>query len=290
MFRPGILVYILAVGTAVVGFKLYANSVNQIGSFFAGNELQEYFGPLVDRLDLRSWRRIVKILATQILNPVTLLLGVVGLLAYPRANNEYKSLYLGLTLGSVTALLTFFNRYTWHNYYQLPLVFPLVFLAGYGAFRIHELLGGFGRRFALYQNLFLALVTALTLFYTAARYPELTETPTEWIASNGTWIQEHSQAGDFVVYILETRDFEDWNPVFLYFAKRDGYNLPMRRVKPRVLANLYTRYAPHYARFLIFCPASLHDTLWKRLESLDATLFEAGPNGILYRLEKPPVS
>jgi len=43
-----------------------------------------------------------------------------------------------------------------------------------------------------------------------------------------------------VLYLVDTDDFTDWNPVFLYFAKRDGYNVTRERFvrHPEVLARI----------------------------------------------------
>jgi hypothetical protein len=205
------------------------------------------------------------------------------------SRQKYKSLYLGLLIGAFIALLVFFNRYTWHNYYQLPLVFPMAFFAGYGAFRLHSLLGAKppAKYSARAQTVFVILVVISSLYGTVARFPELTETPTQWIASNGEWIQYHTAPDDFVIYILDTADPTDWNPVFLYFAKRDGYNLPRRKVKNRNLAEIFRRFSSCYKRILVFCSMDLHERMAPRLELAGAELREVGPRGMLYQIEDP---
>ncbi len=283
--RPGILIYVLAIGCAVVVFKLYANALNQVSGFWDNREVGEYFGSLMDRIDPWSWRRVLEVLATQTANGLTVVLSAIGVGLYVKdSQQKYKSLYLGLLLGAFVALLVFFNRYTWHNYYQLPLVFPLSFFAGYGAFRITSLLGA--KRPGT-QTAFAILVVTSSLYWAVARFPELSGTPTQWIASNGEWIQYHTGPDDFVVYILDTVDPTDWNPVFLYFAKRDGYNLPRRKVKKRNLEEIIQRFSSRYERILVFCPMDLHERMSPRLESVGAELREVGPNGMLYQLATP---
>jgi hypothetical protein len=286
--RPGILVYVAAIGCAVVGLKLYANTLNQVAGFWDATEVGDYFGPFLDRFDPWSWNRVLDVLATQTVTGVTVALSVIGVGLYVKdPQQKYKSLYLGLLVGAFAALVVFFNRYTWHNYYQLPLVFPLAFFAGHGAFRLMSLLGTKLKRSTWVQTAFVALIVATSLYGTASRFHELTETPTQWIAANGEWIQYHTTPDDFVIYILDTVDPTDWNPVFLYFAKRDGYNLTRRKVKNRNLAEIVQRFSSCYKRILVFCSMDLHERMAPRLELAGAELREVGPRGMLYQIEDP---
>jgi len=288
--RPEVLLYGASIAGAVILFKLYSNSVNGTSGFLSDTEAREYLGPLVDRLDPGSWARILKVPTLQILNPLAVGLAVWGVVAYSRrSRSPHKPLFLGTLAGGVTTVLVFFNRYTWHNYYFMPLVFPMAFFAGAGAQSLCDLAAGLGDSHPVPARLLSHspwLIVVFTLWRAAATLPALAWTPTDWIAANGKWIQEHSGARDFVVYLLDSEDGRDWNAVFLYFARRDGYNLTRPRVKRKVLANVYARYASGYQRFLIFCPEPL---VWlaPRLESFGARLLEAGPRGRLYQIEGP---
>jgi len=83
-----------------------------------------------------------------------------------------------------------------------------------------------------------------------------------------------------------SQDFRDWNPAFLYFAHRRGYNVTTRRIErhPSIFARLEARYSPSSDRFVVFCPASAAPRLAPLIESQGARLVEAGPSGWLYRM------
>jgi hypothetical protein len=115
---------------------------------------------------------------------------------------------------------------------------------------------------------------------------DLAATPTEWIRTSGEFIRRSTAPDDFVVYLVESEDFRDWNPVFLYFAHRRGYNVTTRRMErhPSILGRLEARYRSSRGRFLVFCPARAAPRIALLLESRGARLVEAGPSGWLYRL------
>jgi Dolichyl-phosphate-mannose-protein mannosyltransferase len=281
-----------AVLASVVLFKLYSNRVNGIAGFLSSSESTAYFGPLEDRLDPRSWRRILRVEQEEMLNSVTWVLAIGGLVLYAvRSRSEFKSLYLGLVSGALLALLIFFSRYTWHDYYQLPMELPLAFCAAYGLQSIADgssWLAARNRRNPWMGRGFALLVPAvlgLSLYEGWTGFRDVASTPTDWIERNGEWIQERTSADDFVVYVLDTADRRDWNPVFLYFAKRDGYNLSHKRVSPRVLSSIRARFGTKYRRIVLFCPLKLRNELRSRLESAGAAPVDVGPPGYLYRLD-----
>lgn len=289
-FRPRVVLFLGAVLGAVVMFKLYSNRVNGIDSFLSSSETSAYFGPLEDRLDPRSWERILRVEREEMLNPLTWTLALVGLALYAATAKEtYKSLYLGLVAGSALALLVFFQRYTWHDYYQLPLEMPLAFCAAYGLLRLGETAGKLGARLPKGGVAFGLVVPAalgFTLYEDLVGYREMASTPTDWIQRSGNFIRENTSPDDFVVYLLDTEDRRDWNPVFLYFAKRDGYNLSRKRVVRRVLQGIERRFGERYRNVYVFCPEGLWRELRDRLLEGGAELREAGKPGFLYRLDR----
>jgi hypothetical protein len=289
VFRRDIIGFGAAIAASVVLFKLYSNRVNGIAGFLSASETSDYFGPIGDRFDPRSWKRILRVEREEMLNSVTWVLAVAGLVLYAlRSRSSFKSLYLGLAGGAVLALLVFFSRYTWHDYYQLPMELPLAFCAAYGLESLAD-----GPRFVKSRNPWLGRASSLlvpgilglTLYEGMTGFREVSSTPTDWIQRNGDWIRERTEADDFVVYVLDTEDRRDWNPVFLYFAKRDGYNLSHKRVSPRVLSSIRARFAPQYRRVLLFCPSGLEPELRERLAAARAAPLDTGPPGFLYLLE-----
>jgi hypothetical protein len=192
-----------------------------------------------------------------------------------------RALFAGLAGGWILNVLVFFNRFTWHNYYLLGAAFPIAFFAAYASDRATA-----GRRRAVAVGA--VLLAGYTLFASSRALEALASTPTEWIRAEGAFIRDSTREDDFVVYLVESEDFEDWNPVFLYFAKRQGYNVTSRRFarRPEILASIEKRHHRGAGRFLFFCPAPATARFEPILESRGARLLEAGPAGRLYLLDQ----
>jgi hypothetical protein len=290
--RWEILVFVIAIGTAVVGFKLLSNRVNAIQGFFDTTETSDYFGPLADRTDPRSWRRIARVLVHETETPMAFLLTVVGAGLYVwRSRSRYKALFLGLLGGVVATILVFFNRFTWHDYYQLPFVFPLAFFAAYSLVELRararaRLGSGPAARRAIAGALLLAGAAAIALSISSLGLLETLST--DEIRASGEWIRDRTAPGDFVIYLVESEDLRDWNPVFLYFAKRFGFNLTTRRLEHHrdTLDRLERRFADENS-LLVFCPRAAEPRLAALIEAAGGELFEAGRPGRLYRLGEP---
>jgi hypothetical protein len=114
---------------------------------------------------------------------------------------------------------------------------------------------------------------------------KLAATPTQWIRERGDFVRQWTALEDFVLYVVESDDFRDWNPVFLDFAKRRGFNVTTRRLErhPGYLTRLNRRYGRKGGRFLVFCHPEAAPPLGPRLESAGARLLEASRLGRLYQ-------
>ncbi len=139
----------------------------------------------------------------------------------------------------------FFDRYSAHNYYQLPFVFPVAFFGAQGLQSL-RVLARAGRRFARPAWRAARLAVPLAALAAAAwGWTGLTELRTsdhavELTRQRGEWIRDHTSRDDYVIYVFDGT-VDDWNPAFLYFARRDGYNLPLRQATPERLAGLAER-------------------------------------------------
>jgi len=208
-----------------------------------------------------------------------------------RWRSRHKALFLGLVLGWIVTLVVFFNRFTWHNYYLLGFEFPLAFFGAYALDRVRVLSRAWRRRergrIGLAVPAGFAVVAGYTVVASTIARQDLAATPTEWIRVSGEFIRRSTASDDFVVYLVESQDFRDWNPAFLYFAQRRGYNVTTRRIErhPSILSRLKARCGSSSGHFVVFCPARAAPRLAPLLESQGARLVEAGPSGWLYRMK-----
>jgi 4-amino-4-deoxy-L-arabinose transferase-like glycosyltransferase len=288
LLRPGLISFGAVIVAAVLGFKLYSNRVNGVGSFWARGEAEANFGLLREGLQLENWQGILHSLGFLTLNPWTGTLAIFGALAYLRRGNpRYRGLFLGLLLGMVVTLLVFFSRNRPHSYYQLPFAFALCFFGGYGLHRmVVQIRAAWPRPGRTVAALAIVGAAAVTWAYSRVGYEELTAPTVDEIAARGEAIREWTDPTDFVIYLVDSEP-EDWNPSYLYFAKRDGYNIPRSDFSAATLMSVYRSYNRRYRGVFVACPARPR-ILSLRLEGWGLPLAAAGPSGRLYRMQAPP--
>jgi hypothetical protein len=256
----------LLIVLSVVVFKVYSNAVNDVPVFMTSDEAGQYFGEFSQRFDLWRWESVLRNLS-KALNPLALSLALLGIPFYAasRSRAPYRGLYMGLSAGCAVTVLVFFSRFTWHDYYHLPLVFPLAFFAGDCADRLRRRLGR--RPFA--QAAFLVALGVASLFLSRGGYLRFVSglkpgQTTKGLQVAGSWIRDRTDPGDFVVYVVD--DHENWNPAYLYFAKRDGFNLHLHGLSRKALGQLRSKFSPGHGRFFVFCPAVLSRQCQTRLK------------------------
>ncbi|HXB55492.1 MAG TPA: hypothetical protein VN461_11950 [Vicinamibacteria bacterium] len=288
LLRPGLISFGAAIVAAILIFKLYSNRVNGVASFWARGEAEANFGLLREGLQLENWQGIIHSLGFLTLNPWTGALALFGALAYLRRGSpRYRGLFLGLLLGMVVTVLVFFSRNRPHSYYQLPFAFTLCFFAGYGLHRMAvQIRAAWPRPGRAAVGLAIVGAAAVTWAYSRVGYGELTAPTIDEIAARGEAIREWTDPADFVIYLVDSEP-EDWNPSYLYFAKRDGYNVPRSDFSATTLMSVYRSYERRYRRVFVACPARPR-ILSLRLEGWGLPLAAAGASGRLYRMQDPP--
>jgi hypothetical protein len=276
--RRAMLAYVAAIGVAVAAFLAYSLTADA-----SAQELVQ--GSPLDRLQPAYWAAIGRTTLAFVLNPVTFGLALIGLAATARRRAAHDALYVGLALGSAVTVLAFFSRFRWHDYYQLPLVFPLAFFAASG---FHHLLL-YVRAGRALRTVAFTLLAAVCVVWTRAGYAELARS--EWVdaqAAAGEWLENQTTARDFIVYLVDGPE-RDYSPAFLYFASRDGYNLwrPAELTRPK-LAEIRAIFGTRYRRILLFCPQPLARAAGARLRALGAPVVAEGEAGRLYDLTAEP--
>ena len=269
---------VAALGASVLWFKLLSNAVNGQSEILSAWEGEQYFGPAAERLHPASWGPILFGLGLLALNPLTLALALAGAgLAWRRGKAGHE-VWVGLLQGSAFTLLVFFHRCRVHSYYLLPFVFPLAVASSHGLRRFTVWWRArIGRRSS---RVLPAAVIGVTLVssWLGVQNMSIAE---PWLESRGEWIQGLTDPRDFVVYVVATEE-GNWNPEYLYFARRDGYNLWRGRLTRHDLAALYVRFAGSYRRLFVFSADEEADVA---LDALGAPAVAMDRRRRLYRLE-----
>jgi hypothetical protein len=278
LLGPDLVLLVAALGASVLWFKLLSSAVNGQSELLSRWEGEQYFGPPAERLDPASWGPVLFSLGLLALNPLTLTLALAGAGLAGWRGKAGHEVWLGLLLGSAVTLLVFFHRCRVHSYYLLPFVFPLAVASSHGLRRLTAWWRArIGRRSS--QVLPAAVIGATLLSsWLGVRNMSIAE---PWHESRGNWIQRLTDPRDFVVYVV-TEAEGNWNPEYLYFARRDGYNLWRGRLTRHDLAGLYVRFAGSYSRLFIFSADAESDVA---LDALGAPAVAAERRRRLYRFE-----
>jgi hypothetical protein len=296
LMAPAFLAFVVALAAVVVGFKLYSNHVNSIGAFLDPAESVAYFGALGDRLRPRFWRLLAAAFTTHAAVPVTLGLAALGVVLYVlRGRNRARALHLGLCIGSALTLLVFFNRHHEHPYYQMPFEPVLSFFAAFVPAQAEVWLRWRTQRHWARVWLVRFASAALVAVLGLQGVTHLTTMSKHWdvgLADRGAFLAGSTDPDDFVVYVLGRRA-DNWEPSYLYFARRDGYNLVRSHLTYARLAELQRKFAPTHRCFLVFSPAAWVDDVNERLLALGARVVANDDElGRLYRLDpawlRPP--
>jgi hypothetical protein len=248
-----------AAGLALLCFKLYWMTANGASQPLTSWERQHYFGTLAERFHPAAWRPVIGDLVLLTSNPVVVVLAAGGALYWTRrARAPVAPVFTGLLLGGAITLLVFFHLYRPHNYYQLPLVFPIAFFGAQGLEGL-RLLARAGRRSG--RPVWPAARVAVPILVLAAGVwgwaafgrLAVSSEAIEVLRSRGEWIRERTNADDYVIYTFPANGEADpWNPLYLYYAKRRGYDLPSGEVTPARLAAIRAQARDRFTRVLAF--------------------------------------
>lgn len=286
LVTPAFLAFGLALGAAVVLFKLHSNHVNQAGGFLQADEAEAYFGSLDDRVRRKYWRALLASFTLKVLPPSAGLMALLGLAVFAwRARRRWRGLHSGLALGTAVTALLFFGRHREHDYYQLPFVFPAAAFAGYGARHLLAAAAASRRRAAVWAaRALVTLVLALSAAAGWSTWREMISVPgPAELRTRGEWVQAHTRRDDFVAVVVGT-DALNWDPSHLYFAQRDGCNLARSEVTRDKLGALWGRAQAGHRRFFLFVPWPQREALADHLPGLDLRLAATGDVGDLYRV------
>jgi hypothetical protein len=255
--RPDTVALVVTAGLAVLCFKAWWMLVNASREVWTPYERRHYFGTLAERFSAPAWHPVLADLLHLVTNPVLAVLAVGGTLCWlRRGRGSLAPLFTGLLLGCGVTLLVFFDRFPPHNYYQLPFVFPVAFFGAQGLERL-RVLARAGRRFRRpwwgVARLAVPLVALVTAAWSWNGFRELNTSShvVEAIRNRGEWIREHTNPDDYVIYVFEGTT-DDWNPAYLYFARRTGYDLPRSEATPARLAEVGAQAPRRFRRVLVF--------------------------------------
>ena len=192
-----------------------------------------YFGAFDQRLDGNLWLTLWQRFRFEIFGITGLLLLIPGVIAIRKAHHWLGWWWIGVIL----YLLIFFNLNHIHNYYQIPFLAPIAVTLGIGIVWL-------SRRISLAHILppILVLIFGVEqVIFAEKNYYNQHE---DQVAIGGT-LAANSDQDDLC--IITYHQIDSKCPIYLYAAKRKGWQLPESGVSGKVLYNLMLEGADKYA-------------------------------------------
>jgi hypothetical protein len=283
LLRPEWLGYVVAIGVTVVGYAVLTARANHPAGVPA-DEWRWYFGSGAARLSAAPYLEIAKSLRDEVLNPVLAALALIGVVAaFRHAGDRAARAVLVLVAACVVTMLVFFNLHYEHDYYQLPFAFPLALAAAFGLDRLRAAARARWRLGRGWDVALIAVLLLVSLRHTLGWYQRLSSTSAAPVMAAGAWLRTQTDPADFVVFVHRSENLS-WNPAYLYFAKREGYNLVASRISRPALDDVTRRFGAHYERLFVFAPAFAGAEPVRALDALGLPVAAEGPAGRLYRL------
>lgn len=193
------------------------------------NNVHWWFGTLSMRQNPAHWLALGQRILFEITGWLGLVLALIGL--WVSAANYRRNLLWWIT-GSGLGVVIFFNLNVMHNYYQLPLVGPISVLMALGILHITGLMKA---RPAFQPVVALALVLVVgaeSLRWSTQNYYEVLEP----LRTAGLAIGTVVPKGELVV--VSAGGLDPRSPHLLYRARRYGWSIPDRDLKPHLVEKL----------------------------------------------------
>lgn len=196
-------------------------------------------------------------LGFEVLTPLGLALFVLGSVSLLQGRGERpaagsRTFFMLWLVGSVLFVLLFYLVNVIHNYYQLSLLAPAALGIGAGLDLLRRMRIG-----ASHVPGRIAAVLAFCLLAGSGwRYAETHYYRPQWELINaGRELQARIPQHALVVVSLELTDVRD--PRTLYYARREGWSLPLKRLTPQILEALRKEGARYLAILAQTLPANL---------------------------------
>ncbi len=210
-----------------------------------------YFGTMSQRLDLYIWSILLPRFVDQLSGILGGILLLAGLLIWKW--NKKSTAFLQLWWwGAALYGLLFFNLNYFHDYYQIPFMFPLAGLMSLTLWTLYQRLS------RLHFSLSLAGMFLFVLYFSMSSYLFAKEHYYHLdaqIIQAGQLIRAHTRKNDLLILSAPYMDCR--NPNWLYRARRQGWSIEPRHLSQYLINRLTTEGASHLAILNAAIPDSL---------------------------------
>ncbi|GAK50568.1 glycosyl transferase family protein [Candidatus Moduliflexus flocculans] len=282
--------FVFSIGVTVVFYKLFSNYIN-IHSFKTPSwEFAWYFSTLPQRFQTITYMAIINRFFFEVVFPPVFMLFIIGFPLYLLNYRNYLKkqeefvVMLGLQGGSLLTILLFLNVNRIHNYYQMPYVFITCFFSAYGInvvfTQINKLIMSYNFSTKLIIKAMLMTVFIVFFLHTV-RFSLFTNKEPHDMIEAGNFIHTNTPAEAFIFYVKT----DDWDPSFLYYAKREGYNVGIEQLSESFLQDKIEEYTKFYRQFYLYLPNTFFSQGKDILENYNSHNVQCSPqDGCLMKL------
>jgi hypothetical protein len=224
--RVDVMLFGLLIGASAAAFVLEREYFNYGFLLDAPNyneslRLDWFFGTK-SRVDLSEWSQVGQRLTFEYLFPIFMPLALIGLwrvvIQFIKKPVEPQLTLLGLVIGSLVALVIFFNVIVVHDYYALPFLPIYCALASIGVLYAYSFIG---MPVSSYPRAYkaVAVIAVFGSVYYAYSLPSLNYIGNKISIETGKSVQELVPANGHLFYFLGA-DYV--SPDYLYYTRRRG--------------------------------------------------------------------
>ncbi len=297
LFSPAIITFLITILATVIFFRLYSNYVNNGDPFLsAAWEHYWYFSNLRDRVTSTYYIMLIDRFFYEVVTPPVFFFFIVGIFIYQKkCSDRTKYIFVGLLLGSIITMLIFFNVMWRHNYYQIPYVFITCFFAGYFIDWFYTFLRNLimqnkmlyttmlGNQIIKYEAIIRRSMSSLLLLLTlflSYKYAVSTNEQ-HWQINSGIFINQNTPANALIIYVAPNN--AGWNPSYLYFARREGYNVPIGGLNTELLEEKLKKFGN--SGFYLFIPKIFPIANKNMFQEFNRSLIAESSDGILFKFK-----
>lgn len=219
------------------------------------------FGKWEDRMSPGVWGVVYGHVKHLILNPTFVWLVPPGIILWIQRRRSAGVFFLAWLVGCSITLLVFLNLYRKHDYYVIPMVFPVVFFVGCSLDMLLHGVRRLGGRSSFLQRTLVVAALSCTVWIgkvgVVRGFRELGGWGWETCFLDGEWVRARTAPDDFVFYARESS--ADWNPAPLYYVRRQGANIGYLDLFSDRMQQLLSRGETSNVgsrRYLLFLPSS----------------------------------
>jgi hypothetical protein len=193
------------------------------GVFTSANLSDWNYGTWVQKTTITNWGIIIRRIVSEVVTFPGFVFVIFAPWLYFAGRRKGGEFVIAFALGAPLTIFIFFNLYWVHDYYLMAVTPSVSIVVGFCLYLVLTKL--FDHKLALKRWFYIAILTIGIMLYSAKYYvsSSLTASLEEPVLTLtlANAIRDHTTEDEYVI----VADVFNWNPAYLYYAKRKGFML-----------------------------------------------------------------